>query len=57
VTIDAGPDWLGERMAAQRVVMLSGVLDRETANRAVATLALCDVTGDEPVRLRLTLCA
>lgn len=54
VTIDAGPDWLGERMAAQRVVMLSGVLDRETANRAVATLALCDATGDEPVRLRLT---
>jgi ATP-dependent Clp protease, protease subunit len=47
------PDWLGERMAAQRVVMLSGVLDRETANRAVATLALCDATGDDPVQLRL----
>jgi ATP-dependent Clp protease, protease subunit len=53
VTIDAGPDWLGERMAAQRVVMLSGVVDRETANRAVATLALCDATGDDPVLLHL----
>ncbi len=54
VTINAGPDWLAERMAAQRVVMLSGVVDRESANRAVATLALCDATGDDPVRLHLT---
>jgi hypothetical protein len=41
-------------MAAQRLVMLSGELDRESANRAVATLALCDATGDEPVFLRLS---
>jgi ATP-dependent Clp protease protease subunit len=54
VVVEAGSDWLGERMAEQRVVMLSGALDREAANRAVAMLALCDATGDEPVRLRLT---
>lgn len=54
VHIESGPDWLSERMAAQRLVMLSGELDQESANRAVATLALCDATGDEPVLLRLS---
>ena len=34
--------------------MLSGELDRESANRAVATLALCDASGDEPVLLQLS---
>jgi ATP-dependent Clp protease protease subunit len=48
------PDWLAERLLDQRVVALAGELDTETANRAVATLALLDASGDEPVRLRLS---
>jgi ATP-dependent Clp protease protease subunit len=47
-------DWLGERLIDQRVVALAGELDDETVNRAVATLALLDADGDEPVRLRLS---
>lgn len=52
--VEPGADWLGERMAEKRLVALSGELDPETANRAVATLALLDASGDEPVRLRLS---
>ena len=48
------PDWLAERLVAQRVVALAGELDAEAANRAIATLALLDATGDEPVQLRLS---
>jgi ATP-dependent Clp protease protease subunit len=48
------PDWLAERLVAQRVLALAGDLDAETANRAIATLALLDATGDEPVQLRLS---
>jgi len=48
------PDWLAERLVAQRVVALAGELDAETANRAIATLALLDASGDEPVQLRLS---
>jgi ATP-dependent Clp protease protease subunit len=48
------PDWLAERLLDQRVVALAGVLDTETANRAIATLALLDASGDEPVQLRLS---
>jgi ATP-dependent Clp protease, protease subunit len=49
-----GPDWLAERLADQRVVALSGDVDAETANRTIATLALLDASGDDPVQLRLS---
>jgi ATP-dependent Clp protease protease subunit len=48
------PDWLAQRLLDQRVVAVSGELDDEQANRVVAQLGLLDVTGDEPVRLRLS---
>ncbi len=49
-----GGDWLAERLLAQRVVTLSGELDTDAVNRAVAELALLDATGNDPVRLRLS---
>jgi ATP-dependent Clp protease protease subunit len=49
-----GRDWLAERLLDQRVVTLSGELDTDAVNRAVAELALLDATGDDPVRLRLS---
>jgi ATP-dependent Clp protease, protease subunit len=49
-----GGDWLAERLLEQRVVTLSGELDADAVNRAVAELALLDATGDDPVRLRLS---
>jgi ATP-dependent Clp protease protease subunit len=49
-----GPDWLAQRLLDQRLVALAGVLDADTANRALAELALLDASGDEPVRLRLS---
>jgi len=51
--VDSGPDWLGERLLDQRVVSLAGPLDAEAANRAAASLALLDASGDDPVELRL----
>ena len=48
------PDWLGERLLAQRMLALAGELDAETVNRTVAELALLDAEGDDPVRLRLS---
>jgi ATP-dependent Clp protease protease subunit len=48
------PDQLAERLLDQRVVMLAGELETETANRAIASLALLDASGDEPVQLRLS---
>jgi ATP-dependent Clp protease protease subunit len=48
------PDWLAERLLDQRVVALAGELDAETANRAIASLALLDASGDGPVQLRLS---
>jgi ATP-dependent Clp protease protease subunit len=48
------PDWLAQRLLDQRVIALSGDLDDETANRAVAQLGLLDASGDEPVSLRLS---
>ena len=48
------PDWLAQRLLDQRVVTLSGHVDDEAANRAVAQLGLLDATGDEPVSLRLS---
>jgi ATP-dependent Clp protease, protease subunit len=47
-------DWLAERLLQQRVVVLSGHLDAEVANRTVAELALLDASGDGPVRLQLS---
>jgi ATP-dependent Clp protease protease subunit len=47
-------DWLDERLLDQRVVALAGELDAETVNRTVASLALLDAGGDDPVRLRLS---
>ena len=47
-------DWLAERLLDQRVVSLAGDLDAETVNRAVASLALLDASGDDPVQLRLS---
>jgi ATP-dependent Clp protease, protease subunit len=47
-------DWLAERLLDQRVVALSGPVDAEVANRAVAELALLDATADDPVQLRLS---
>lgn len=49
-----GPDWLAQRLFDQRVVALAGELNAETANHAVAELALLDASGDEPVQLRLS---
>ena len=49
-----GGNWLAERLFDQRVVTLSGELDTDAVNRAVAELALLDATGDDPVRLRLS---
>jgi ATP-dependent Clp protease, protease subunit len=48
------PDWFAQRLLDQRVVALSGELDDEAANRAVAQLALLDASGDAPVDLRLS---
>jgi ATP-dependent Clp protease, protease subunit len=49
-----GGDRLSERLLDQRVVTLSGELDTDAVNRAVAELALLDATGNDPVRLRLS---
>ncbi|WP_214371016.1 ATP-dependent Clp protease proteolytic subunit [Pseudonocardia sp. H11422] len=54
VLVEARPDRLAERMIEQRLVAVAGELDSEAANRAVATLALLDASGDEPVELRLS---
>jgi ATP-dependent Clp protease, protease subunit len=47
-------DWLAQRLLDQRVVALSGELDDDAANRAVAQLGLLDASGDTPVSLRLS---
>jgi len=51
--VDSHPDWLGERLLEQRMVSLTGPLDAEATNRAAASLALLDASGDDPVELRL----
>jgi ATP-dependent Clp protease protease subunit len=48
------PDWLAQRLLDQRVVALSGELDDDAANRALAQLGLLDASGDAPVSLRLS---
>jgi ATP-dependent Clp protease protease subunit len=47
-------DWLAQRLLDRRVVVLSGEVDDEAANQAVAQLGLLDASGDEPVSLRLS---
>ena len=47
-------DWLAQRLLERRVVTLAGEVDAETANRAVAELALLDASGEEAVSLRLS---
>ena len=47
-------DWLAQRLLDQRVVTLSGEVDDEAANHAVAQLGLLDASGDAPVSLRLS---
>ena len=51
--VESGPDWLGERLLELRIVSLTGPLDAEATNRAAASLALLDASGDDPVELRL----
>lgn len=53
---DSADPWrqsLRERMLAARVVLLSGFLDHEAANRAAVELMTLDATGDDPVRVRV----
>lgn len=47
------PDSLRARLLEQRVVVVSGSLDHELANRAAAELMTLDATGDGPIELRL----
>jgi len=47
-------DILAERLHADRMLMVSGVLDDETAHRAVAEIMLLDGESDEPIRLLLS---
>lgn len=51
--VNIGLDWLGERLLDRRIVTLSGHLTPEATNQAVASLALLDASGDEPIQLRL----
>jgi ATP-dependent Clp protease protease subunit len=48
-----GPDWLAERLFDERIVSLTGRLDAEAVNRAAASLALLDASGDDEVQLWL----
>jgi ATP-dependent Clp protease, protease subunit len=49
-----GADWLAGRLLDHRVVTLSGRLDAESTNRAIAELALLDASGDDPVQVRMS---
>ncbi len=51
--VDTAQDWLTERLLDRRMVTLAGRLDSVAANRAAASLALLDASGDDPVELRL----
>jgi ATP-dependent Clp protease, protease subunit len=50
---DQVSDLLAERLRAQRVVLLHGVLDDLTLTRVSAELMTFDAEGDEPVTLRV----
>jgi ATP-dependent Clp protease protease subunit len=47
-------DRLAERLLDRRIVALAGDLDADTVNRTVASLALLDAGGNEPVQIRLS---
>jgi ATP-dependent Clp protease protease subunit len=51
--VDPGYDWLAERLFDRRMVALEGRLDAAAANRAAASLALLDASGEEPIELWL----
>ncbi len=53
IVTETGRDWLAERLLDRRMVTVTGKLDLDTANRAAASLALLDASGDDPVELRL----
>jgi ATP-dependent Clp protease protease subunit len=44
---------LNERLLDHRIVSLAGPLGPEATNQAVASLALLDASGDDPIQLRL----
>jgi ATP-dependent Clp protease protease subunit len=44
---------LDERLHEQRLVVLSGYLDTDTATKTAAELMTLDATGDDPVRVQL----
>ncbi|MFC0453791.1 ATP-dependent Clp protease proteolytic subunit [Rhodococcus jostii] len=48
-----GTDWLAERLFDKRIVSLTGRLDEDATNRAAASLALLDASGDGEVQLWL----
>ncbi len=45
--------WLHEQLFHQRVVLLTGPVDHDAANRAVATLLALDALGQQPVQIHL----
>jgi ATP-dependent protease ClpP protease subunit len=51
--VSVGSDWLGERLLDRRIGTVSGPLTAEATNRAAASLALLDASGDDPIQLRL----
>lgn len=51
--VGTNQDWLDERLLERRMVSLSGWLDSAAVNRAAASLALLDASGDDPIGLRL----
>ncbi len=53
MVVETGQDWLAERLLDRRMVALAGRLDSAAANRAAASLALLDASGDDPVQLQL----
>jgi ATP-dependent Clp protease, protease subunit len=53
VVVNVLSDWLGERLLDRRIVSLAGPLGPEATNQAVASLALLDASGDDPIQLRL----
>lgn len=45
--------WLRERLLGQRIVLIQGHLDSETATNLSAQILSLDAAGDDPVQLRL----
>ena len=47
--------WLEQRLFERRIVVVSGRLDDEVANRAVAALLALDAVGELPIELHLNV--